>query len=294
MKRLLAGLMVACLGLPAIATANPGYTVDDVTLRAGPSTDYPSITVLPEGISIEIYGCLDDWSWCDVSTEYDRGWVSGYYVESVYDNRRVIIADYGPRIGLPILSFALGAYWVDHYRNRSWYNHRDRWEHRRIPHRPASRPSWYRHDRPDYRPDRGHGSRGPRNAPGNPPIPINRGRDDRGHNNGNRGRDNRGSRTAPGNPPIPVDRSRNDRRGSNQNRGRGTPARQATPRQHAPGNPPIPVQRGQPRQPQQVQHRDQPAAAGHGQGNHGNRGKDDKDRNNKGKDDNKGKDRDRH
>ncbi len=72
---LLAALAGSLL-LPAAAEASDGFVTGDVNLRAGPGTDYPRITVLPEGAPVEIYGCL-----------------SGYYVV-----RRELLRR--PRLGL--------------------------------------------------------------------------------------------------------------------------------------------------------------------------------------------------
>jgi uncharacterized protein YraI len=145
------------LALPAEAQVYDGFVVANVNLRAGPDVGYPPILVVPTGANVSIQGCIDGWSWCDVVVGSNRGWVAGSYIEEVYGDQRVVVADYGARIGIPIVAFTLGAYWGDHYRHHAWYNDRDRWEHRGFAHRPPPRP-------------RGHGGgvhlQGPGHAPG--------------------------------------------------------------------------------------------------------------------------------
>lgn len=130
MKPLMSAGAVAALGLfaPIAADAADGYTITAVSLRAGPDVDYPRVTFLPAGTRLEINGCIDDWSWCDVSVwGRERGWVFGDYLQYRDHDRRYLIHDYGSRSGLPILEFALDTYWTTHYRNQRWYGDRDRW-----------------------------------------------------------------------------------------------------------------------------------------------------------------------
>ena len=137
----LGALLLCSLGL---ASAQDAYTSRPINVRAGPNRDYPLVAQLEAGAPLDVHGCLDDWSWCDVSFEEDsRGWVYAGGVSFVYQGDRVPLYSYGPRLGLPIISFSLMTYWGDYYRGRPWYAQRDSWSHRRLPphQRPPGRPN---------------------------------------------------------------------------------------------------------------------------------------------------------
>lgn len=101
-----------------------------VNLRAGPRLGYPTLHVLRPGLRVEVHGCLDDYSWCDVSALDYRGWVYANYLDYNNGNRRVTIANYGPQIGITVVAFGLLNYWSQHYRQRPWYSERNTYEAR--------------------------------------------------------------------------------------------------------------------------------------------------------------------
>lgn len=130
MKRIVASLLflfVGCIGVSQARAADV-YVSAYVSLRAGPYVDYPRLMVLSPGVRLVLYGCLDDWSWCDVSYMGDRGWVSANYLDLYYDGRRVLLPHYAVQLGLPVVVFSLPVYWSTHYRHRPWYPERARWE----------------------------------------------------------------------------------------------------------------------------------------------------------------------
>src|ERR1700678_3140187 len=150
MKRLLPVLFVlAAMGCGAAAFAGPAYTQGALHLRAGPSADYPLVLSLPPNTLLNVNGCLDDWTWCDVDWGGNRGWVYGEYLYYDYQSHRVPVLQFGAQLGIGVVGFSIGDYWGRYYAGRPWYSQRNAWLHRPppprrprpLPHRPPPRPS---------------------------------------------------------------------------------------------------------------------------------------------------------
>ena len=118
--------------LPAIAVAQEARAITAVALRAGPDREYPFVASYVAGTPLMVQGCTEGYGWCDViGPNGYRGWVYAGNLGYPYQRRQVPILGYGPAIGIPIVTFALGSYWGAHYYNRAWYRDRARWEHYR-------------------------------------------------------------------------------------------------------------------------------------------------------------------
>ena len=153
MKRSIATAIaaLALCGLPALASAEEAYTVRGVNLRAGPDVGYPRVEYVPAGEPVDVVGCLEDYSWCDVIAADERGWIAADFLEYEYDGRRVLIPEYGPQLGFGIVGFSFGSYWDSHYRHRSWYGERSRWNSYAYSHPHHFRNYSYRNYGPSYR-----------------------------------------------------------------------------------------------------------------------------------------------
>ena len=159
MKRLRVAALASLLFFaPLLARAADGFVTANVNLRAGPDTGYPLISTIPAGTRIGIQGCTDGWEWCDVIAYDNRGWIAGNYLQYSYQNQRVLVPAYGARIGIPIVSFVIGSYWGNYYRDRPFYRNRNTSFNRPMQHRPPPRPG---QRPPQFRP--------PSNRPGRPP-----------------------------------------------------------------------------------------------------------------------------
>ena len=120
------------------AAAEEGFARAASNVRAGPDFEYPVITGVGPGEPVFVYGCLSDYSWCDVRARRVRGWMQASRIELLYGGRRVLVPSYAPRIGVPVVRFDIGTYWDRYYRDYDWYDDRYRYDRR-----------W--RDRPDYR-----------------------------------------------------------------------------------------------------------------------------------------------
>jgi uncharacterized protein YraI len=152
-----AALVAGALGSPATASADDAMTTVELNLRAGPSTEFPVVDVIPDGGEVDIHGCVKDYQWCDVTWRYSRGWVYADYLRYYYDGAYVPLIEYGPRISLPIVSFSIGTYWDDYYSGKPWFHQRARWRdfwqgnrHRRAEHH-GNRREGQREGRADRR-----------------------------------------------------------------------------------------------------------------------------------------------
>ena len=155
---LVAAMVGAWLPLsPVMAKPMNGYTMRSTTMLSGPDFNYPAVQRLGGDVGITVYGCLRDWSWCDVGARASRGWVAGHDIVVNYQGRRQSIT---PTMGIGILSFVFRSYWDSHYRGRPFYSQRPRFERQ---YNTDQRPRWGTRPRtPGIVPPRGqpdHGAR---------------------------------------------------------------------------------------------------------------------------------------
>ncbi len=164
------GIGALALILPVAAAAQQAFTRGPVNLRAGPSGDYPTVARLGPGQPLDVIGCTNGYGWCDVVLPDElRGWVAAQSLDYAYEDQRVPLATYGASIGVPIVGFAIGNYWADNYRDRSWYGDRRYWGNRQPPPVQGWRPE--RPPQPGWRPNPfpgggGGGGYGPGFGPG--------------------------------------------------------------------------------------------------------------------------------
>ena len=145
---------LSALALSSAAAAQQAYTSSRTSLRAGPDRGYPQVGWLRPGTPVFVNGCVRGYYWCDVSAGSVRGWANARHLQYPYQNRRMAIYGNGATFGLPIVAFALGSYWDNHYRDRSWYNNRPYWNSWRPGHQPPRPPNVVQPVRPSIQPPR--------------------------------------------------------------------------------------------------------------------------------------------
>src|SRR5664279_98032 len=140
-KLLTLGLASALAAISFTVSAQLAYTTRSVNVRAGPDTSYPPVAVLAPGAAVQVMGCLDDWSWCDVVFGDNRGWSYAPYLNYDYQGARVPFYSYAPAFGIPIVTFALGSYWDRCYRGGDFSGRRVSCRGRSFTHvRPSGPP----------------------------------------------------------------------------------------------------------------------------------------------------------
>lgn len=131
LRQILYMLPVLITAMTTIASAQQlAYTSKEVSLRAGPSRDYPVVAHLGAGTTMTIFGCLQDYRWCDVVVGGSRGWVYSGNIVYPHLGQNVPVMSYGPTLGLGIVTFSIGNYWDNYYPDYPWYSLRQNWNSR--------------------------------------------------------------------------------------------------------------------------------------------------------------------
>lgn len=157
----LAASFVAVVAAPSLAAAQDAIVTADLNMRAGPSTSFPVVDVIPESAPVDVHGCLSGYSWCDVSSRGSRGWVSASFLSYAAGGSYVPLIEHTSDVEIPIITYSVGPYWDTYYRDRPWYGRRsiwsgrwrDNWRDIRRDER-ADRRRDRREDRADRRQDR--------------------------------------------------------------------------------------------------------------------------------------------
>ena len=93
-----AGALTA-LGVPAFAQATANATVD-LNIRAGAGPAYEVVGVIPAGEEVEVAGCLDPATWCEVTLGDTTGWASGGYLTAIVETTPVVIYENADAAGI--------------------------------------------------------------------------------------------------------------------------------------------------------------------------------------------------
>lgn len=121
LKKLILALAVLTAGIASASASSVAVSTANVNLRAGPGTNYPAVTVVPQGSRIVTHGCVADYAWCDVAFGQYRGWVSASYIQVVYNGGPVILsAAIAPAVGVTVVAYDR-VYWDTYYVAQPWY-----------------------------------------------------------------------------------------------------------------------------------------------------------------------------
>ena len=76
---------------------------------------------------VSILGCLGDYTWCDVTFGYSRGWMKSIYLSGLYQGYYYPLRDYAPRLGYSVVDFDINQYWRAYYRDQPFYQDIPQW-----------------------------------------------------------------------------------------------------------------------------------------------------------------------
>ncbi len=162
------GLGAVLLIFSAAAAAQNALTTESADLYAGPDDSYPVVAELDSNIPIQVMGCLDDWSWCDVAVGDSRGWLYSPAITYEYEGGYVPLYTYAPSLGIAVVPFSVGGYWDRYYHDRPWYSRREEWEHLSTP--PSA--CWTAAERGAAAPTGSQGRAARGHSTGRPVIPV--------------------------------------------------------------------------------------------------------------------------
>jgi uncharacterized protein YraI len=101
---LLTGLALVALGLTGrVHAQQQAYTNGQTAVFESPGSDQV-IGQWPSGVSVVLYGCLQDQSWCQVGLGDAQGWVSSNNLVGLQYNQQVEVGNPGWNIPLVIYS----------------------------------------------------------------------------------------------------------------------------------------------------------------------------------------------
>lgn len=127
----LAVFLMTASAMPALAQPNslPASVRENVYMRNGPGYEYQAIALVFQNRYFDVYGCLKDWSWCDVAAGNFRGWIPGHPIQLANGS----VPTNGRAAGIPFMRFDLNEYWGTYYRDRDFYREWNYW--RKYPNR---------------------------------------------------------------------------------------------------------------------------------------------------------------
>ena len=98
--------------------------------------EFPVVSDVRRGAIVGVHGCLDDWSWCDVTYRTDRGWIPADALHIGQHGQSGAVA---ANSDIEVTAFTFEPYWRSHYRGRRFYSQRQFWQNR---YETGYRPEW--------------------------------------------------------------------------------------------------------------------------------------------------------
>lgn len=93
------------LALPSAAFGLPATVVTDVALRTGPGPAYPVIGTIDRQAIVEVEGCVDAGTWCQVSWNGRTGWTYATYLAHEFQGRTVGLPEVRTQVQVPTIVY---------------------------------------------------------------------------------------------------------------------------------------------------------------------------------------------
>ncbi len=91
-KIIIGGALAASLFASTALSQTTAAATTDLNLRIGPGPTHAIRSVIPEGGSVSVLGCLEAENWCEVNHDGAEGWAFSDYLETQVEAGQVIIS----------------------------------------------------------------------------------------------------------------------------------------------------------------------------------------------------------
>ena len=97
--------LAALIASGSTAFAFTGEVSNNLHMRTGPGEQYQIITTVDSQSDVEVHGCLEKVTWCDINWGSIRGWAAGEYIVYRSDEGIKPLPLAGDMIGIPVVTF---------------------------------------------------------------------------------------------------------------------------------------------------------------------------------------------
>ncbi|WP_075292743.1 DUF1236 domain-containing protein [Pararhizobium arenae] len=108
MNRLLTPILAATVLSASAGLASAemlATTATDITVHAGPGSQYPAIGVATRGSSGALDGCIAGENWCRIDVNGMRGWVYAEQLMMDYNGAQVVVEQHRTDLAVPVVSY---------------------------------------------------------------------------------------------------------------------------------------------------------------------------------------------
>ena len=105
MKRFAPAFAVAVLTMSTSAFAFQGTAATDVPLRSGPGPTHSIIATVDRNTVVEVEGCIETGTWCQVTAGGQRGWIWGATLTAQRGGQTVVLSEQRQALQIPTVVY---------------------------------------------------------------------------------------------------------------------------------------------------------------------------------------------